>query len=76
MAISVQESGELVTGMTQRLASLSQGMTAFSRAVQHVAVSSEEQSRNIGEIASAATSLTDASSRISQLVNTFKLGGT
>jgi methyl-accepting chemotaxis protein len=51
-------------------------MTAFSRAVQHVAVSSEEQSRNIGEIASTATSLTDASSRISQLVNTFKLGGT
>jgi methyl-accepting chemotaxis protein len=76
MATSVQESGELVAGMTQRLASLSQGMTAFSRAVQHVAVSSEEQSRNIGEIASAATSLTDASSRISQLVNTFKLGGT
>jgi methyl-accepting chemotaxis protein len=76
MATSVRESGELITGMTQRLASLSQGTAAFSRAVQHVAVSSEEQSRNIGEIASAAASLTDASARISQLVNTFKLGGT
>jgi methyl-accepting chemotaxis protein len=76
MATSVRESGELITGMTQRLASLSQGTTAFSRAVQHVAVSSEEQSRNIGDIASAAASLTEASSRISQLVNTFKLGGT
>ncbi|HEV7596535.1 MAG TPA: methyl-accepting chemotaxis protein [Gemmatimonadaceae bacterium] len=76
MATSVRESGELITGMTQRLASLSLGTTAFSRAVQHVAVSSEEQSRNIGDIASAAASLTEASSRISQLVNTFKLGGT
>jgi methyl-accepting chemotaxis protein len=76
MATAVRESGELITEMTQRLASLSQGTTAFSRAVQHVAVSSEEQSRNIGEIASAATMLTEASSRISQLVNTFKLGGT
>ncbi|HEV2016861.1 MAG TPA: methyl-accepting chemotaxis protein [Gemmatimonadaceae bacterium] len=76
MATAVRESGELITGMTQRLANLSQGTTAFSRAIQHVAVSSEEQSRNIGEIASAATSLTEASSRISQLVSTFKLGGT
>ena len=75
MATAVRESGELITGMTQRLSSLSQGTTAFSRAVQHVAVSSEEQSRHIGEIASAATSLTEASARISQLVNTFKLGG-
>ena len=76
MATAVRESGELITGMTERLANLSQGTTAFSRAIQHVAVSSEEQSRNIGEIASAATSLTEASARISQLVSTFKLGGT
>ncbi|MEA2766613.1 MAG: methyl-accepting chemotaxis protein [Gemmatimonadaceae bacterium] len=75
MATSVRESGELIGGLTQRLASLSEGTTAFSRAVQHVAVSSEEQSRHIGEIASAAALLTDASARISQLVNTFKLGG-
>jgi methyl-accepting chemotaxis protein len=75
MATSVRESGELITALTQRLASLSVGTTAFSRAVQHVAVSSEEQSRHIADIASAATSLTDASARISQLVNTFKLGG-
>jgi methyl-accepting chemotaxis protein len=76
MATSVRESGELITGMTQRLANLSLGTTAFSRAIQHVAVSSEEQSRNIGEIASAAGMLTEASARISQLVSTFKLGGT
>ncbi|HEX3534547.1 MAG TPA: methyl-accepting chemotaxis protein [Gemmatimonadaceae bacterium] len=75
MATSVRESGELITGMTQRLAQLSQGTAAFSRAVQHVAVSNEEQSRNIGDIASAAAQLSEASSRISQLVNTFKLGG-
>jgi methyl-accepting chemotaxis protein len=76
MATAVRESGELITGMTQRLANLSLGTTAFSRAVQHIAASSEEQSRNIGEIASAATSLTETSARISQLVSTFKLGGT
>jgi len=76
IATAVRESGELVTEMTQRLSSLSQGTTAFARAIQHVAVSSEEQSRNIGEIAAAATALTDTSTRISQLVSTFKLGGT
>lgn len=76
MAKAVHESGELITGMTQRLSSLSQGTAAFSRAIHHVAVSSEEQSKNIGEIAAAATALTETSTRISQLVSTFKLGGT
>jgi methyl-accepting chemotaxis protein len=61
--------------MNQRLASLSQGTSAFSRAMQHVAVSNEEQSRTIGEIAVAATALTDGSGRITQLVRMFKLGG-
>ena len=76
IATAVHESGELITEMTQRLSSLSQGTAAFSRAIQHVAVSSEEQSKNIGEIAAAATALTETSTRISQLVSTFKLGGT
>jgi methyl-accepting chemotaxis protein len=75
IAKAVHESGELITGMTQRLSSLSQGTAAFSRAIHHVAVSSEEQSNNIGEIATAATALTEASARISQLTSTFKLGG-
>lgn len=72
---AVRESSELVTTMNQRLAGLSQGTAAFSRAMQHVAVSNEEQSRNIGEIAAAATALNDASGRITQLVRTFRLGG-
>jgi methyl-accepting chemotaxis protein len=71
----VKESSELITAMTQRLASLSQGTAAFSRAMQHVAVSNEEQSKNIGEIAAAATALTDTSGEMSQLVRTFKLRG-
>jgi methyl-accepting chemotaxis protein len=71
---AVRESGELITTINQRLASLSQGTSAFSRAMHHVAVSNEEQSRSIGEIAAAAVSLTDASGRITQLVRTFKLG--
>jgi methyl-accepting chemotaxis protein len=76
VATAVRESGELIGGMTRRLSSLSEGTVAFSRAVQHVAVSSEEQSRNINEIASVASTLAETSARISQLVSTFKLGGT
>ena len=72
---AVRESSELITAMNQRLGSLSQGTAAFSRAMHHVAVSNEEQSKNIGEIAEAATALTHASGRISQLVGTFKLRG-
>jgi methyl-accepting chemotaxis protein len=72
---AVRESSQLITTMNQRLASLSEGTTAFSRAMQHVAVSNEEQSRNMGEIAAAATALTDASGKISQLARSFKLGG-
>jgi methyl-accepting chemotaxis protein len=71
---AVRESGELINTMNQRLASLSQGTAAFSRAMHHVAVSNEEQSRSIGEIAAAAVSLTDASGEITQLARTFKLG--
>ena len=72
---AVKESSELITAMNQRLASLSQGTAAFSRAMQHVAVSNEEQSKNIGEIAAAATALTDTSGQMSLLVSTFKLRG-
>jgi methyl-accepting chemotaxis protein len=72
---AVKESSELITAMNQRLASLSQGTAAFSRAMQHVAVSNEEQSKNIGEIAAAATALTDTSGQMSLLVRTFKLRG-
>ncbi|MDP9205964.1 MAG: methyl-accepting chemotaxis protein [Gemmatimonadota bacterium] len=71
---AVIESSELIAAMNQRLATLSQGTAAFSRAMHHVAVSNEEQSRNIGEIATVATALTDASGRITQLVRTFRLG--
>lgn len=73
---TVNESSALVAAMTHRLNSLAQGTTAFARAMHHIAASSEEQSKSIGEIATAATALTDASQRISQLVGTFKLGGT
>jgi len=73
--VAVKESAELITTMNQRLASLSQGTAAFSRAMHHVAVSNEEQSKNIGEIATAANALTDASGRINQLARSFKLVG-
>ena len=75
IASTVRESNDLISGLTERLATVSEGTSAFSRAMHHVAVASEEQSKNIGEIAAAATALTEASTRISQLVSTFKLGG-
>ena len=70
---SVREANDLIEEMTQRLADLSQGTASFSRAMHHVAVSSEDQSKKIADIASAAHALTDAADRISNLVGTFKL---
>jgi methyl-accepting chemotaxis protein len=67
------ESSELVVAMTERLNGLVQGTGAFARAINHVAVSSQEQSKKIDEIAEAARALNDASKRISQLVGTFRL---
>ncbi|HMH84682.1 MAG TPA: methyl-accepting chemotaxis protein [Gemmatimonadaceae bacterium] len=72
---AVRDSNELISIMTQRLASISFGTSAFSRAIHDVAVSDEEQSRSIADLAAVAHALTDASSRISELVGTFKLGG-
>lgn len=71
---AVREANELISQMTQRLAGLSYGTSAFSRAMHEVAVSDEEQSKNIADLAAVAIALTDASARISDLVGTFKLG--
>lgn len=70
---SVREANDLIGEITQRLADLSQGTGSFSRAMHHVAVSSEDQSKKIADIASTAHSLADAAGRISDLVGTFKL---
>jgi methyl-accepting chemotaxis protein len=72
---AVRESNDLISIMNQRLASLSQGTSAFSRAMQDVAVSDEEQSKRIADLAATASELTDASRHVSELVATFKLGG-
>lgn len=74
MAAAVRESGELISGMTQRLSTLAQGTTAFARAIDHVAVIGEEQSTNLGELAENASNLTQVSARITELAGTFKLG--
>jgi methyl-accepting chemotaxis protein len=72
---AVREANDLISHMTQRLAEVSHGTASFSRAIHHVAVTSEEHSKNTAEIAAAAASLTEAAGRISELVGTFKLGG-
>jgi methyl-accepting chemotaxis protein len=74
MAAAVRDSGELISGMTQRLSTLAQGTSAFARAIDHVAIIGEEQSTNLGELAENASNLTQVSGRISELANTFKLG--
>lgn len=74
MEKTVIESNDLIGAMAQRLTGLVQGTGAFSRAMNHAAVSSEEQSRKIAEIAEASRALNEASKRITQLVATFRLG--
>ena len=61
--------------MTQRFAEVSQGTASFSRALRGVAVSSEEHSKSIAELAAVAAAMTDAAKQVSELVGTFKLGG-
>lgn len=73
---AVRESNDLIEIMGQHLASLSYGTSAFSRAMHEVALSDEEQSRNIADLAAVASALTDASAQVSALVSTFKLGDT
>jgi methyl-accepting chemotaxis protein len=71
---AVRDSNELISTMTQRLSGIAFGTTAFSRAIHDVAVSDEQQSRNIADLAAVAHALSDASARNSELVGTFKLG--
>src|SRR5687768_17359216 len=67
------QSSELVAAMTEKFSNLARGTGAFARAISNVATSSEDHSRQIGEIASAATALQETSKRISQLVGGFRL---
>jgi methyl-accepting chemotaxis protein len=75
MEKAVRDSNELISEMTQRLAGLSHGATAFSRSMQQVAVSREEDSKNIADLAATAVALKEATGQMSELVATFKLGG-
>ena len=70
----VRESNQLITAMTQQLATLSNGSGSFSRTMHLVAVSDEEQSKAMSELASTAHALTDVAERLSELVGIFKLG--
>ena len=71
---AVRESNQLITAMTQQLASLSQTSGSFSRSMHQIAVSDEEQSKAMSELAATAHGLTDVAERLSELVGIFKLG--
>ena len=70
----VRESNQLISAITQQLASLSNGSGAFSRNMNQIATSDEEQSKAMSELASTAHALTDVAERLSELVGIFKLG--
>ncbi|HJQ12212.1 MAG TPA: methyl-accepting chemotaxis protein [Gemmatimonadaceae bacterium] len=71
---SVRESNQLIAAMTQQLAALSQGSGTFSRSMHLVAISDEEQSKAMSELAATAHALTEVAERLSDLVGIFKLG--
>ena len=71
---AVRESNQLITAMTQQLASLSQTSGVFTRSMHQIAVSDEEQSKAMSDLASTAHALTDVAERLSELVGIFKLG--
>ena len=71
---AVRESNQLITAMTQQLATLSNGSGSFSRTMHQVATSDEEQSKTMSELAATAHALTDVAERLSDLVGIFKLG--
>ena len=71
---AVRESNQLITAMSQQLATLSNGSGSFSRTMHQVATSDEEQSKAMSELASTAHALTDVAERLSELVGIFKLG--
>lgn len=70
------ESSELVAAMAEKFGSLARGTGAFAKAINHIATSSEDHSRQINEIAEAAAALQDTSKRISQLVGSFTVDRT
>jgi methyl-accepting chemotaxis protein len=72
---AVREANDLISHMTQRLAEVSHGTASFSRTLRGVAVSSEEHSKSMAELAAVAAAMTDAAGQIAELVGTFKLGG-
>jgi len=71
---AVRESNQLISAITQQLAALSNSSGSFSRSMHQVAVSDEEQSKAMSELAATAHALTDVAERLSELVGIFKLG--
>jgi len=73
MQRTAMESSDLVSAMTRKFSGLAQGTGAFARAMNHVAASNEDHSKQLHEIALASSSLQETSQKISSLVGSFKL---
>ncbi len=71
---TIAEAAQVATTMSERLNVISKETEAFVRTMKFIAISSDEQSRAIADIAAGASELTRAANRVSELVSTFKLG--
>ena len=71
---TIAEAAQVAATMSERLNQIAKETDSFVRTMKFIAVSSDEQSRAIADIAAGATELTRAANLVSGLVATFKLG--
>lgn len=70
---TIAEASQMATTMSERLNQIAKETENFVRTMKFIAVSSDEQSRAIADIAAGAAELTRAANLVSELVSTFKL---
>jgi methyl-accepting chemotaxis protein len=70
---TIGEASQMAATMSERLNLIAKETEAFVRTMTFIAVSSDEQSRAIADIAAGAAELTRAANLVSELVSTFKL---
>ena len=70
---TIAEAAQMATTMSERLNQIAKETETFVRTMRFIAVSSDEQSRAIADIAAGAAELTRAANLVSELVSTFKL---
>lgn len=70
---TIADAAQVAAMMSDRLNQIAKETESFVRTMKLIAISSDEQSRAIADIASGATELTRAANTVAELVSTFKL---